>query len=215
MIWSALGLLCCLIPLFGIVGIVMALRARKMARKYGLVIPATATVGLVLGCLSLLASLFSYTFIVFQEIKRAQRIDQLEAHVEAAAQSERLAPDTACHLAELRLLKDGIGAVSGGSLEEFECTGKLQQDGDSAVLDDYSFHRTNEGRHHVKVCYRRGTRWTATGFRVESLCSEPDDVATVFTDEPGSAAHAPTQALPNDAATRPLDSATGSTSPTR
>lgn len=187
LLWSALGLLCCLIPLFGIVGIVMALRARKMARKYGLVIPATATLGLVLGVFSLLASVFSYTFIVLQEIKRADRIDLLESKVGTAVLSERLTPETACHLAELRLLKDGIGSVSGGSLEEFECTGKLQQDGDSAVLDDYSFHWTSHGRHRIKVCYRRGTRWTATGFRAAKTCSEPDDTAALFLDEPAKA----------------------------
>ncbi len=187
MIWSALGLLCCLIPLFGIVGIVMALRARKMARKYGLVIPTTATIGLVLGAFSLLASVFSYTFIVLQEIKRADRIDQLESKVGAQALAQQLAPETACDLAELRLLKDGIGSVSGGSVEEFECTGKLQQNGDTAVLDDYSFDWTSHGRRHVKVCYRRGTRWTATGFRSTASCEEAEDVAALFTDDPGNA----------------------------
>lgn len=182
LIWSALGLLCCLIPLFGIVGIVMALRARKMARKYGLVIPATATIGLVLGGFSLLASILSYTFIVFREIQRADRIELLESRVASGVLSEQLTPEVACHLAELRLLKDGIGSVSGGSVEEFECTGKLQQDGESAVLDDYSFHWTSHGRHRVKVCYRRGTRWSATGFRATNGCDEPDDVAALFTD---------------------------------
>jgi len=203
LIWSALGLLCCLIPLFGIVGIVMALRARKMARKYGLVIPATATVGLVLGAFSLLASVFSYTFIVFQEIKRADRIELLESKLGSAALSEQLAPETACQLAELRLLKDGIGSVSGGSVEEFECTGKLQQDGDSAVLDDYSFHWTSHGRHRVKVCYRRGTRWTATGFRTANDCNEPDDVAAVFNDQQPSAAAKASETPPTGTASVP------------
>ena len=213
LLWSALGLLCCVIPLFGIVGIVMALRARKMARKYGLVIPATATLGLVLGVFSLLASVFSYTFIVFQEIKRADRIDVLESKVGAGVLAERLAPETACHLAELRLLKDGIGSVSGGSVEEFECTGKLQQDGDSAVLDDYSFDWTSHGRRHVKVCYRRGTRWTATGFRAAKSCNEPDDVAALFRDEPGNAAPAASEAAPSDTATAPSAAATASSAP--
>jgi len=183
LIWSALGLLCCLIPIFGIVGIVMALRARKMARKYGLVIPVTATLGLVLGMLSLLASVFSYTFIVFQEIKRAERIEVLESKVATSAAAEQLATETACQLAELRLLKDGIGSASGGSVEEFECAGKVQQHGDSAVLDDFSFHRSNYGRHHVKVCYRRGARWSAAGFRVTHTCDEPDDTGALFPDE--------------------------------
>jgi len=201
LIWSALGLLCCMIPVFGIVGIVMALRARKMARRYGLVIPVTATLGLVFGVFSLLASVFMYTFIVVQEIRRAQRIDALESRVETSARSERLTSETACDLAELRLLKDGIGSVSGGSLEEFECTGAVEQSGDSAVLSDYSFHRTNSGRYHVKVCYRRGTRWTADGFRIARSCSEYEDLTSQFPDEPsGSATQAP-EALPPGTAT--------------
>jgi len=182
LIWSSLGLLCCLIPLFGIVGIVMALRARKMAKKYGLVIPTTATLGLVVGAFSLLASVFSYTFIVFQEIKRADRIEELEVKLASAALAEHLTPEAACHLAELRLLKDGVGDVSGGSVEDFECTGKLQQEGDSAVLDGYGFQAGSKGRAHVKVCYRKGTRWTATGFRKTHTCDEPDDVAALFAD---------------------------------
>lgn len=199
LIWSALGLLCCMIPVFGIVGIVMALRARKMARKYGLVIPVTATLGLVFGVFSLLASGFMYTFIVIQEIRRAQRIDALESRVEASARSERLTPEAACDLAELRLLKDGIGSVSGGSLEEFECTGTVQQTADSAVLDDYSFHRTNSGRYHVKVCYRRGTRWTADGFRVDRSCNEYEDLTTQFPDEPQGSATEPPKPPPSAA----------------
>lgn len=182
LVWSSLGLLCCLIPLFGIVGIVMALRARKMAKKYGLVIPTTATLGLVVGIVSLLASVFSYTFIVFQEIKRADRIEALESKLATPALAEQLTPEAACQLAELRLLKDGIGDVSGGSVEDFECTGKLQQEGDTAVLDDYAFQASSKGRAHVKVCYRKGTRWTATGFRKTAGCSEPDDVAALFAD---------------------------------
>ena len=180
LIWSCLGLLCCIIPLFGIVGIVMALRARKMARKYGLVIPTTATLGLVVGIFSLLASVFSYTFIVIQETKRADRIDTLESKLSSTALAEQLTPEAACHLAGLRLLKDGIGDVSGGSVEDFECTGKLQQAADTAVLDDYGFQAGSKGRAHVKVCYRRGTRWTATGFRKTHTCDEPDDVAALF-----------------------------------
>jgi len=199
LIWSALGLLCCMIPVFGIVGIVMALRARKMARKYALVIPVTATLGLVFGVFSLLASVFMYTFIVVQEIQRSQRIDALEARVEASARSERLTPETACDLAELRLLKDGIGSVSGGSLEEFECTGTVQQTGDSAVLDGYSFHRTNSGRYHVKVCYRRGARWTADGFRVDRSCNEYEDLTNHFPDEPKGSATGPSKPPPSSA----------------
>lgn len=200
LIWSAIGLLCCMIPVFGIVGIVMALRARKMARKYSLVIPVTATLGLVFGVVSLLASVFMYAFIVVQEVRRSQRIDALESRVDAGALSERLTPETACDLAELRLLKDGIGSVSGGSLEQFECTGAVQQTGDSAVLDDYSFHRTNSGRYHVKVCYRRGTRWTADGFRINRSCSEYEDLTSQFPDEPSGSATAASEPLPPDAA---------------
>lgn len=180
LLWSALGLLCCLIPLFGIVGMVMALRARKMAKKYGLVIPATATIGLVLGAASLLASVFTYTFVVVEEVERRERIEQLEKALESGAGAKHLSAAAACQLAELRLLKDGIGERSGSRLEDFECTGKLIEKGDNAELDEFSFRWDSKARHRVKVCYHRGARWTTTGFRVNASCDEPDDLSLLF-----------------------------------
>lgn len=192
LLWSALGLLCCLIPLFGIVGIVMALRARKMAQKYGLVIPATATIGLVLGAASVLASILTYTFVVVEEVERRERISQLEAELQATAGAEHLSPPAACQLAELRLLKDGIGEKSGSSLEGFECTGKLTEKGDSAQLDEFSFRWDSKSRHRVKVCFRHGARWTTVGFRVSASCDEPDDISLLF---PAAGAVSPSASL--------------------
>jgi hypothetical protein len=182
-IWSMLGAFCCLVPVFGVVGVVMALRARKMAVKYGLVIPATATLGLVLGILALLASIGVYTAIIVQEVKRTHRIEALEHRVAQGVAEPQLALSIACDLAELRLLKDGIAGKSAGSLEDFECTGSVASQDARAVLDDFSFRADSATRHHVKVCYRRGARWVATGFRIRADCDDASDVSALFTDE--------------------------------
>ncbi len=178
LIWSLLGLFCCLIPVFGVVGIVMALRARRMAKEYGLVIPATATLGMVMGAFALVASALAYTMVIVQELQRANRIDELEERIRAPATADALSSSTACDLAELSLLKDGIAGHSGSNLEGFECVGQLSQAATRAELDDYSFVLSNQ-RRHVRVCYKRGLRWAIVGFRVSATCAGPEDLASL------------------------------------
>src|SRR5690606_28185378 len=69
LIWSGAGALVCCAFVPSIVGIVMGLRARKMAKKYELVLPVTATIGLILGVVGMLlgASLLTFGFLESME----------------------------------------------------------------------------------------------------------------------------------------------------
>src|SRR5687767_14118261 len=48
LIWSIVSVVICCFPVSSVVGLALSLRARKLARRHGLVIPTQATVALVL-----------------------------------------------------------------------------------------------------------------------------------------------------------------------
>lgn len=170
-----------MIPIFGVVGIVMATRARKMAKKYQLVVPVHATLGLVIGVFGIVASVFFYVLVIVQEIQRSDRIELLEQRVGAQASAQVLSPEVACDLAEIRALKDGIGGRSGTNIDDVECNGSLDLHGSKAVLHDFSLRVDKSGsRHYFKACLTRGVRWSVSGFRKSASCDEPDDTEGLF-----------------------------------
>lgn len=202
LIWSILGLVCCLIPFFGVVGVVMALRARKMAKKYQLVVPVHATLGLVIGAFAVVASVFMYVMIIVQEVRLSGRIEELERKVGGRDAAVVLSPQVACYLAEIRVLKDGIGGRSGSSIDDVECNGRLETTAERAILHDFSLRvDSSSGRHYLKACFSRGVRWSVTGFRKSADCEEADDTEALFRDTQrrdatGSATPSASGALP-------------------
>lgn len=175
LVFAALGLFCCLFPIPGIVAVVIGRRALSLSRTYGLREPTKATLAVVLGLIPLPVAALFYGWVIVREIERADRIEELEGHTLAAAQAEVLQLATACELAELRLLRDGLEGHTGGSFEAFECPGRLTLSGDRATLDDFSFSQTDAGRASLRVCFTRGNRWTVSGFRKAARCDAPED----------------------------------------
>jgi hypothetical protein len=174
LIWSGAGALLCCAFVPSTVGIVMGMRARKMAKEYGLVLPATATIGLILGVVGVLMGAGLITVGIIEGIKRDDRLAAISQQLGDSASKQELAHRTACLLAERRLLQGGFRDDK--SVDEFECDGKLTVDGDQASLDGIRFERGGDLLT-VTACLERGKRWAVGSFRVDASCAEPDDTA--------------------------------------
>lgn len=175
LIWSIVGTLLCCMPL-GIVGIVLAVRARSLAKRLGTPPPAKATLGLVLGIVS---SVLSVAFIIFAIVQSerdkegaARRITALEEQLGSAPSASVLERSTACRLAEIYALRSGWDDRQGYALEDFECVGKIVHERDRATLDDFRFRVGSSQSKHVdvNVCFKRGEAWYVSDMR-EGPCS--------------------------------------------
>jgi hypothetical protein len=175
LVFAVLGLVCCLLPVPGIVAVVLGRRANSLARAKGVQEPTKATLGIVLGLIPLPVAVLFYGWVIVREIERSERIEELEVSTAASGVSQSLSAATACELAELRLLRDGLEGHTGGGFEDFECAGRLSVAGDRATLDDFGFNQTDAGRVSLRVCLSFGTRWTVSGFRKSAACAEPED----------------------------------------
>lgn len=175
LVFAVLGLLCCLLPIPGIVAVVLGRRSSSLAQLHGIQEPTKATLAVVLGLIPIPVAVLFYGWVIVREIERAERIEELEVHVAAPSQVEVLQVATACELAELRLLRDGLEEHTGSGFEAFECAGRLTLNGDRASLDDFTFNHTGAGRTSLRVCFTRGTKWAISGFRKQASCDAPED----------------------------------------
>jgi hypothetical protein len=175
MYWGIAGwVLCCFfVPSF--VALVLAVRARRMARRYDLVIPTTATLGLVFGGLGLASGVGLITIGVVEDYRKSVAIEQLDQQLEGKLEAHELTQPTACLLAKRSLLK-GEFQGEDRSLDTFDCDGKLTLTGDKGVLEDVRFSHSKDHRT-VRVCFAYGARWRVAGFRTASSCDEPEPVA--------------------------------------
>ena len=175
LVFAVLGLLCCLLPIPGIVAVVLGRRSVSLARSHGIAEPTKATLAVVLGLIPIPVAVLFYGWVIVREIERAERIEELEVHVSAPSQAQVLQVATACELAELRLLRDGLEGHTGSGFDAFECAGRLTVSADRASLDDFTFNQTDAGRTSLRVCFARGTKWAVSGFRKQASCEAPED----------------------------------------
>lgn len=176
MFWGIGGLVLCCLLVPGAIAVVLGLRARKMGHKYDLVIPTSATLGLVLGLLGVLCGASFIAFTVVRGLQRDSEIAEIEQRLSGRLEQPALAHDQACLLAKRSLL---LGEYhNSDNVDLFDCDGKLTVQGEQATLDDVRF-RLSSTRHTVRVCFERGARWRVTGFRDgDRSCSQTPSVAT-------------------------------------
>lgn len=170
-LWSMAGLVLCCLPVPGIVAITMAHGVRTRAKARGWLPPSTSVAAIALGALNIL--LFS-SFVVLVAIEMratAERQANLHASTAKSSTAVKLPQPAACDLAELRLLEDGWQGHNGNTTlsETFDCAGRLEITGRTAVLYGLTFRFNSDTRHTLDACLRRGERW-----RVEKLVSAGD-----------------------------------------
>jgi len=170
--FSLAGMVLCCLP-SGIAAIVQGLRARAMAKKHGVPVPATATIGLVIGAVSLVTSIAAIVYlnreIEEDKARTKQRITALEQQIGAKAATPALDHATACGLAEKYALENGWDKTSGHQLQQFSCVGKLTAEAESARLDNVRF-ANGSTKHDVAVCFRRGQVWYVTEITKATSC---------------------------------------------
>jgi hypothetical protein len=170
MYWSLAGTLTCCFPA-ALVGLVMGLNVKGAAKKEGSLAPGSATVAVVLGCLS--TALFCAAIVAAILDTRATnaRIATLKTQIEASSSRDTLDQTLACALAEAELLQDGFAGKGGTSIEGFQCDGKLEQNADRATLHDVRFRTSSSERHSVAACLVRGARWSIKELRADGSCA--------------------------------------------
>ncbi len=167
---SLLGSVFCCVPV-AILGIVLGLRAKSIARQHGLVAPASSTAAVVVGSFG--TALFAVLVVLFilDNQKHDARVEELEALIARSGTAPNLDQRTACALAEHRLLKDGYGETSGLSIDDFECSGKLEQVGERATLHDVRFKPSTNPPVTATVCLAHGARWSVSELREDGSCA--------------------------------------------
>ncbi|HEX2735255.1 MAG TPA: zinc ribbon domain-containing protein [Polyangiaceae bacterium] len=168
--WSLGGLVLCCAFVPSIVGIAMALRARKLAHAHGLPIPSSVTVALVMAILGPLCGAGLIAIGALDSQKREARIAEIDATLGDAVTQAELTQKNACLLAEKRFLTDGFEGNK--SFDRFECDGKLLPTQARAVLNGMRVTVSSKPLV-LSACLSKGERWSVAGFS-RNECKEPE-----------------------------------------
>jgi hypothetical protein len=170
LLWSLAGFVLCCSPL-ALVGLVLGFRSRALARRVGLVIPTTATLGIVLAVTQMLVFAAAIVFGIHAQMQVDARLEALERELGTEPDQPMLSQPTACKLAERFLLQNGYGEHSETSIERLRCDGALTQTASSAALEALEF-EAGDGKVRANACFSRGARWSVTAVQ-ERNCSGP------------------------------------------
>lgn len=167
--WSLGGLLVCCLP-GAIVGIVMGLSVKSAAKRDGVTPPSMSTIAVVLGACGI--AVFGVFLVLFIQDSRARdaRIAVLQSQLEATRTKEAIDQPLACALTELELLQDGYAGKGGITVEGVECNGRVEQNGDRAILREVRFRTSSTEKHTVTACLARGARWAVKELRDDESC---------------------------------------------
>lgn len=167
--WSVASLVCCILPVPGIVGLLKALTARKIAKELRLATPNGALVGITLGGLSVLLGAGMWIFIVLDEIGRSKRIAELEKELAEAREEKTLDAEEACKLVELYVLKEKPAGVP--TTCTFDCDGAaMRKEGGKSYVDEVKCLKTPPAK--LSACLRKGDKWVVDEVRVDLLCGK-------------------------------------------
>lgn len=175
---SILGVVICCLPAGSVVGIVMGLKARKTAATLGASAPWQSMAAIVLGVFWLGFFTLALVMGAVTEREKAERVAAIRAATKDAASQATLDAATACSLIELTLLEGGAG-LKGGAVRVFHCEGKLEVDGDRAVMKDLEYARsTADQPKRVDGCLSRGSRWKVDAIGLGPGCGAARDAGS-------------------------------------
>jgi hypothetical protein len=171
LLWSAVGLFFCVLAVPSLVGVVLALRTRALAKAHGLIAPSTVTVSLVLGVLSLALLGTGVVVGVRQSKKADERRAVLQAQVAQTEKLPALDDATACALAELYLLEIGWEGKRGPNVAAFRCAGKVRLlSEDAAAMGEVEFRVSPDKPVQATACFKRGARWRVKALSLDDRC---------------------------------------------
>lgn len=140
LISGLLGFVTCCLPLGPVLGIIMGLKARRLARETGFARPMRGTVGLVCGVIGLLGAAAGWAWFISDQITKDQDIEALKAATADLAEERELSEEGACKLVQLELLEGSSYTIYRAS--KVKCKGGLKRDGERAVLSDVRILKT-------------------------------------------------------------------------
>lgn len=157
---SLVGLPCCVFGIPAVVAMVMAHRARKLARAQGAPAPGLANVATAIAGVSLAGLVVAGVAFAIDSHRLGARRDALREQVAAFTGAETLDEPQACAVAELHLLDHGWRKYSSINFKRFYCPGKVAAVDEGLVLEDLRFYASNDlPDARVDVCFSRGSRW--------------------------------------------------------
>jgi hypothetical protein len=165
LITSIVGFFICCAPVT-VAGLVLSLRAKSNARRFGIIAPASSTFGLILGIFGSLSTVGTWLgAFVF-----SPSADERRAELERRAAEATLTSSMACELVDQRLESRGFGNEK--NIYTSTCNGRLAQRDNKAFLDGVRFHA--EGKYvDASVCFTRGARWEISDVRADQQCAPP------------------------------------------
>lgn len=184
LLWALLGVPTCCLPVFSVLAVVHARRARAIAAELGRRPSGVVGLSLVLGGLGALASVAFWVFFVFEQLRVSSRREALAEIIAAGAPAGELAQPTACAMVEDALLTSGWGETGNLTIKDFECPGRLEQRGDRAELFDVRFRGTKKSRPVLRGCFHRGERWILDHMIEHGDCRGPAPDAPVAPNAP-------------------------------
>ena len=163
--WGLLSVVFVCLPVPSVVALVQFSRVRRTAQLAGVEVPIRATVGGVLGGVSVLVFVGLFVWMVIDiraddarvEARKTALTQQLAPHLSSATLDHELA----CGLAELYLLTNGFaGSTNTGAFHDLDCAGAVRVVGERAELPDFKLHTssTNDGVN-ATICFKHGQRW--------------------------------------------------------
>jgi hypothetical protein len=171
LIWSALGLATCCVPIFSIVGGVLSLRAWNLAQAEGLAKPARATVALMLALGSIGLSGLCWIGMFWIQAEETAAKERLIQEIGDAPRASVLGPSIACKMTELEIIRTKFEKYSQLN-DEFVCSANLATQGQRAVLLDCKIGREKADLP-VFACFKRGAdRWYVSQLRADANCPE-------------------------------------------
>jgi hypothetical protein len=170
--WAIAGLVLCCVPIPAIVALVIAIRTQTAAKRHDNVVPGRATAALVISVATLL--LFSGAVAAYLVDSHRKEVRGRELHdiVERTWTLPVIDQKTACALLELKLIESGFDGKSWTLGDSFACHGKIEQNGDRAVLHDAE---VGIGGNNARLvaCIKRGEHWMVERVLHETASCEP------------------------------------------
>lgn len=179
---SIIGVVCC-IPVGSVVGLVLAFRARGVAKRLQTAVPWQAMAAIILGVFWI--GFFSLAMVMgaIGEREKAARVAAIRETTKDAVLKPELDDATACSLVEIALL-EGYAGGKGGNLGLFRCEGKLEQTGEKALLHDLEFARSsNDKPRRVDACLSKGKKWKVDAIGRGEGCGAKADGGTSLEDD--------------------------------